>query len=357
MKSGVGLPEPRAVRVVGLGPAHALIKGEEMRLFRKLFGNRHLPDTTTAQRIGKPVLPLDSSRVAAIGAFESGDEDVRVKAAIELSRFPGEATLSALARGLSDPSPKVRGCCAESLRLLRNPSTVNALVDVLLNDTEHDPAYYAAKALGAIGTQAAVTGLLSALEQRKGDLSEVAFQLGELRAPGATAPLTRALDDKESEQICAYSRRHIVMALEKIGDRRAVPSLKLALSDEDSGVRERAQRALSAFGEAATPSNPFSDLNGCILHYNAQETADRDFDIVLDLFKANEGFRYDIGVAEVDDSYSLIVTSNRPDIRQAFRELVLPNLSGTDLEFSNETKLPAMFRGAARLIRHQFISG
>ena len=44
----------------------------------------------------------------------------------------------------------------------------------------------------------------------------------------------------------AYERRHAVMALGKIGDRRAVEPLRRALGDIDEGVRERAAQALES---------------------------------------------------------------------------------------------------------------
>lgn len=182
------------------------------------------------------------------GQFDNPDEGVRLKAAIDLSRCTGDAAVSALVRGLKDSSPKVRGCSAESLRMLRNPAAVDALVEVLMNDPQHDPVYYATKALGALATPKAIEGMISALKQRKGDISELALQLGEVRAIGAVEALLDALGDNDRERVSAYARRHAVMALQKIGDRRAVPALRSALNDGDAGVRERAQRALEALG-------------------------------------------------------------------------------------------------------------
>ena len=182
------------------------------------------------------------------GQFDNPDEGVRLKAAIDLSRCTGDAAVSALVRGLKDSSPKVRGCSAESLRMLRNPMAVDALVEVLMNDPQHDPVYYATKALGALATPKAIEGMISALKQRKGDISELALQLGEVRAIGAVEALLDALADNDRERVSAYARRHAVMALQKIGDRRAVPALRSALNDGDAGVRERAQRALEALG-------------------------------------------------------------------------------------------------------------
>ena len=84
--------------------------------------------------------------------------------------------------------------------------------------------------------------MVSALENEKGDLSELAFQLGEVRARQAADALCKLAEGSGAER--AYARRHAVMSLANIGDRRAIPALTKALSDSDEGVRERAQKAL-----------------------------------------------------------------------------------------------------------------
>jgi len=323
--------------------------------FDKIFGRkRPLSATPQPARAHQPAPAPTGTRVSGLAnQLDSPDEGARVNAAMGLSRCSGDAVVTALMKGLKDSSPKVRACSAESLRLLRNPRAVDALLEVLMNDAQHDPAYYATKALGTLATTKAIEGMILALQQRKGDISELALQLGELRASGSVDALMGALADNDRERVSAYARRHAVMALQKIGDRRAVPSLRLALGDADGGVRERAQCALSAFGESCMP---LVHIDGCIVHYQTQEDADRDFEIVLEALKATPEFGYDVATVKTEETYALIVTSNRSDIRQSFREAILPKLRGEDLEFSNEEKLPRFLGAGGRLVRHEQLS-
>jgi HEAT repeat protein len=176
-----------------------------------------------------------------IKALEDQEAKTRLKAAGELYQFPGDATVTALIKALKDSDPEVRGCAVESLRLLGDSRAVEPLIEVLETDTEHTPLYYAINALGELHTARAVEALISALETRKGDLSSLVFQLGENRAIGAVDALIMLLEGGTD-----YQRRHAVMALGKIGSRRAVEPLKKALNDTDEGVRERAARALES---------------------------------------------------------------------------------------------------------------
>jgi HEAT repeat protein len=205
-----------------------------MGIFNRLFGGGK----------GSATAPKSSSQeLDLVRKLEHQDSEIRFKAAVELSRHPGEVTVTALIKALKDSDPEVRGCAAESLRLLGDPRAVEPLVDVLETDTEHNPAYSAVLALGEIGTPRAVEALISALDRRKGDLSTIASQLGKLKASGAVDALIKLLEDGTE-----YQRRHAVMALGKIGDRKAIEPLKRALNDADEGVRERAAEALSFFG-------------------------------------------------------------------------------------------------------------
>jgi len=220
-----------------------------MSIWDRLFGPksppRHSRPTQQAEpRGGGSGTRVGIDKISALIAelIDNPDSKARLKAAIELSRNPSEASTSALIRGLKDSAANVRGCCAESLRMLKDSKAVEPLIEILLTDTEHGPVYYAAKALGTIRTPRAVEALVAALEQRKGDISELCLQLGEIQAPAAVEPLISAVKDREN--VSSYARRHAVMALEKIGDPRAKEALQFALDDSDEGVRTRAENAL-----------------------------------------------------------------------------------------------------------------
>jgi len=224
-----------------------------MSIWGKLFGPKRSDGQVRTQGSGRQQVqssggsagtrPATDKISALIAELNNNpDSKVRLKAAIELSRNPSEHSTSALIKGLKDSAADVRGCCAESLRMLKDSRAVEPLIEVLLTDTQHDPVYYAAKALGTLRTPRAIEAMICALEQRKGDISELCLQLGEVRAKAAVEPLIGAVKDREN--VSAYARRHAVMALEKIGDPGAKEALQFALHDSDEGVRTRAENAL-----------------------------------------------------------------------------------------------------------------
>lgn len=255
---GMGL-QPSEATLSGLDKHNPFLAQLVRREAKRVFGANSttsvpsIPATQPNQSANNsrvsPASPTSERVSALIAELKNGeDSKARLKAAIELSRNPSEPTTSALIQGLKDAAPEVRGCCAESLRMLRASTAVEALIEVLLTDKEHDPAYYATKALGTLRTPRAVIGMISALEQRKGDLSELCFQLGEVEARDAVKALMGAARDRQS--VSSYARRHAVMALEKIGDPSAAEALRFALDDPDEGVRTRAQNALQALGSS-----------------------------------------------------------------------------------------------------------
>ncbi len=208
-----------------------------MSIWKRLFGKRERESFTTLGLSGS----APSGEVSSLIEFlQDSDSSVRLKAAVELHRYPGEPTVSALIKALKDKDPEVRGAAAESLRLIRDHRAVEPLIEVLERDTENSPVYYAINALGYIRTPRSVEALVSALDRGKGDVSTLAFQLGEARAREAVEPLIRLLREGTP-----YQRRHAAMALGNIGDTRALEPLKEALSDSDKGVRERATNAIT----------------------------------------------------------------------------------------------------------------
>jgi HEAT repeat protein len=199
-----------------------------MNWWQRLFGSRNA---------GRPAKNNSFAKHSAddlIASLKHSNAAIRLKAAVELHRHAGDATVEALITALQDSDPEVRGAAAESLRLICDPRAVPPLALLLETDTEHTPVYNAINALGYIRSPEAIAALVSALDRRKGDLGTLALQLGEARATAAVEPLLRLLQEGTP-----YQRRHAVTALAKIGDTRALQPLEEALNDSDEGVRER----------------------------------------------------------------------------------------------------------------------
>lgn len=204
-------------------------------------------------RSRKDRVPAQSapSGPSLIRSLQDLNPDERRRAAIELHQYPGDATVEALIKALKDNEPEVRACAAESLRLLGDTRAVNPLIQILESDTKHNPVHFAILALGRLRTPKAIAALVFALERGKGDhLGTIASQLGEARAADGVDVLIKLLGTGSD-----YPRRHAVVALEKIGDKRAIEPLKRALEDPDEGVRERAAEALLELGyDVPTPA-------------------------------------------------------------------------------------------------------
>jgi len=311
-------------------------------------------ESAAANRVSATVSAKKPPSAAAlmIGELDASlDPGKKCQLIKDLGKHRGDEVLQALVRSLKDPDEKVRLCAVATLQDLGDARAVEPLIELLVTDTAHQPCYYATKALARFKTPRAIAGMVSALERRKGDLSELALQLGEVRAREAVDALVGALADSDRERVSAYARRHAVMALEKIGDRRAVPSLRLALSDDDGGVRERAQSALLALGESRMP---FVHTSGHIVHYQTMEDANHAFEIALGALQAAPQFHYDIAITEMEETWALIVTADKSESWYNFLEELQPRLGGENLEFSTgEEKLSRFVGAAGKLVKHQ----
>jgi len=279
-----------------------------------------------------------------------------------LAKYRGNEVLEAFVHGLKDPDEKVRVYAVMALQEVGDTRAVEPLIEVLMTDKAHDPAYHATKALARFKTPRAVAGMVSALETGRGDSSELAFQLGELRAREAVDALCKLAESSGAEE--AYARRHAVMSLANIGDRIAIPALTKALNDPDAGVRERAQNALRSFGE--NPVVPFTYIDGWIVRgYRELEQAQKDVGwLVENLPNKVAGADFDVAIAEVEDkdSYVVIVTSNYPNFWKVFRVEIYPQLSGKgrdldgmDLQGSDERTLPYYLGQGGKLLMHRYL--
>jgi HEAT repeat protein len=101
----------------------------------------------------------------------------------------------------------------------------------------------ALEALGKLDSEAAILGLLQALEDKNSSVRLSAEEvLGKLGSEAAIPGLLQALEDKNSSV-----RLSTVEVLGKLGSEAAIPGLLQALEDENSSVRWRAAEALGNF--------------------------------------------------------------------------------------------------------------
>lgn len=141
---------------------------------------------------------------------------------------------------LKTGAPEERAKAIEQLGDAAYAPAVPVLTD-LVRDADPGTRYLAAVALGKIGDEAesAVPTLLSAL--RADDIflrmaiTGTLINIGQPAVPG----LVKALFDHNKAV-----RRASAKALGKIGSKRAINPLRVAIKDSDEGVRKFAQQAL-----------------------------------------------------------------------------------------------------------------
>jgi HEAT repeat protein len=118
-----------------------------------------------------------------------------------------------------DPNPRVRMQAAEALGEIRDPKSVDPLIQAL-RDENWEVRRNAKEALGKMGVPA-VEPLIRALkDENKGVRGKAAEALGNIGDPRAVEPLIQTL--KEDSDPDGYVHICTIRALGKIGDRRAV---------------------------------------------------------------------------------------------------------------------------------------
>jgi hypothetical protein len=350
-----------------------------MGFWNRLFGKKSAAPTQRSQS-SSSVTPIQKSAAVSGGSAAGpgrkpasaasliveelqaeADSSKKCQLIKNLGKHRGDEVVEALVRCLKDPDEKVRLCAVGTLQDVGDARAVEPLIELLMTDTAHQPCYYATKALARFKTPRAIAGMVSALESEMGDLSELAFQLGEVRAREAVDALCKLVEGSGDER--AYARRHAVMSLANISDRRAIPALTKALNDSDGGVRERAQNALRSFGE--NPVAPFTYIDGWIVRYPDLDQAQKDVAwLVENLATTVPDADFDIGIAKVEDKDScvVIVTSNYPNFWKVFRVEIYPKLSsksrdldGMDLQGSDERTLPFYLGQGGKLLMHRYL--
>jgi HEAT repeat protein len=162
---------------------------------------------------------------------------------------------------LKDPENEVRIAACLALGLFKDPSTFDDITNVLLDDPMIEVRQAAAQALGNTGHPAALPYLMEALhdsfwwyerEYAASDLLTAIEKMG----GAAVDPLIEALQDKEGTV-----RKFAAILLGRLGDRRALEPLGMALYDLHHEVGKVAAQALVHFGVPA-----FDTLAGALSH-------------------------------------------------------------------------------------------
>jgi HEAT repeat protein len=191
----------------------------------------------------------DRSAVPAlVDALQGEYFTVRSRAALALGRIGDAAAVQALLQALRDAEAEVRSAACLALGLFKDASTFDDITNVLLDDPQIDVRQAAAKALGNTQHPAGLPYLMEALhgsywwyerEQAADDLLLAIEKMG----TAAVSPLIEALQDKERTV-----RKFAAGLLGRLGDRRAIEPLGMALYDMHHEVGQAAAESLARFG-------------------------------------------------------------------------------------------------------------
>ncbi|MDB5081194.1 MAG: hypothetical protein JWP00_3118 [Chloroflexi bacterium] len=153
--------------------------------------------------------------------------------------------------GVLDPAVAViyRRNASKALAAIAPADAVPGLVGRLALEPDRGVRQNLIKALGRLGDDRALEGLVNALKDR--DLlvcQEAALALSRFNSPASYEALLAALQRKDSRESWQV-RRFAAQAIGKLGDRRAVPALIVSLRDENDLVPPAAAEALGELGD------------------------------------------------------------------------------------------------------------
>jgi len=209
-----------------------------------------------------PILRARAADVFAVSKDKAGVQSllnalhgeyftVRARAALALGKIGDAKAVQPLLNALKDPEAEVRSAACLGLGLFKNPSTFDDITNILLDDVKIEVRQAAAKALGYTQHPAALPYLMEALhdsywwyerEFAAGDLLNAIEKMGVV----AVEPLIEALHDKEGT-----IRKFAANLLGRIGDKRAIEPLGMALYDLHHEVGKASAMALASFGVSA----------------------------------------------------------------------------------------------------------
>jgi HEAT repeat protein len=192
-------------------------------------------------------------------ALEDEDAEVRSAAAVALGKMGYARSLLALRKALKDPVRDVRDGAILAMGLIREPFAADELRAVLLDPREQDRTRsFAAIGLGLLGGEDGTGPLVEFLDpaadaKREGGIHRTALLeasaltgLGMSRRP-AVAPQMRKDYDSATRYEPAV-RAFAAVALARLGDRAAIPSLLQGLEFPKEPMRQSSALALGMLG-------------------------------------------------------------------------------------------------------------
>jgi len=185
---------------------------------------------------------------ALLQALKGEFYTVRARAARALGAIGAQEAIQPLLEALKDPELEVRVEAVGAIGKFNLPETFDNMADLLLEDPQIEARQAAARALGETKHPQAIPYLILALRdpfwwyEREG-AAEVLLDALAGMGPQAVDVLLESLTDNEMAV-----RRFAAKLLGRIGDRRAIQPLGMALYDTHFEVGAAAAESLAGFG-------------------------------------------------------------------------------------------------------------
>jgi len=156
------------------------------------------------------------------------------------------AAVSSVEKMLSDRDPYVRSDAIDTLQQMGAMQAIPAIGKALLRDDSQVVRHMAAMSLGKMKDAAAIPFLLESFGSEQTDVwFRVVTALMKLKTPEAVEPFIAYLSDPRYSN--GRQRRHIVQALGRLKDIRAVPVVERELRSDDPEMREIACTVLDTY--------------------------------------------------------------------------------------------------------------
>jgi len=166
-------------------------------------------ETIMASADGKLPEPDLSTVDTAIAALKDENSYVRWKAAKSLGEMADNAAVSSLMEALKDEHQSVRWHAAQALGTIADESSVGALTEAL-QDEVGNVREFAAQALGNIGDESAANPLIDALKDESAFVKRESIKaLGSLQSERAIRPLVKFLQEDDFREDTAKALAEI----------------------------------------------------------------------------------------------------------------------------------------------------
>jgi HEAT repeat protein len=204
-----------------------------------------------AQILG--VLKDKSSIPALVDALRGEFYTVRLQAALALGQIRDPGSISALTQALKDREPEVRAAACIALGKFADPRTFEAISTVLLTDLQIEARQAAAQALGETKRMEAIPYLMEALRDSYWwyERDQAVNHLLDAIAKMGNAVVPGLIEALSDHE--GTVKKYAALLLARIPDERALEPLSISLYDTHFDVCRASAEALAAMGAPALP--------------------------------------------------------------------------------------------------------